>query len=238
VSPVELGVCLAAVSVAFVVSASAGLGGSLVLVPALALVLGTKEGAALAAVLLGANNVVKVIAYLATIPWRKAAWIGGATIVGAALGAWMLVATPERVVSAAVVAGFITALVFERVHLAAVRRRSAPVFALGAGMTSGFSGTSGPLKGVAVRALSLDRTYTVGAASLVSLAGDATKSAVYSETNLLGDAAWRIAVAAIPLMISATLLGRRLNRRAGERGYSVLFWGVMMGYTWRLVASF
>ncbi|MFB3051273.1 MAG: sulfite exporter TauE/SafE family protein, partial [Acidimicrobiia bacterium] len=56
-------VTLLAVAVSFMISASAGLGGSLILVPTLALVLGTKEGVALSALLLAANNVVKVIAY-------------------------------------------------------------------------------------------------------------------------------------------------------------------------------
>ena len=55
-------VVLALVYVSFAVSASAGLGGSLVMVPTLALFLGSKVGVALAALLLAGNNVVKIIA--------------------------------------------------------------------------------------------------------------------------------------------------------------------------------
>ena len=36
-------------------------------------------------------------------------------------------------------------------------------------------------------------------------------------------------------MLVATFTGRRLNRAVGERGYAVLFWTVMCGYSLRLV---
>jgi uncharacterized membrane protein YfcA len=50
---------LALVYVSFTISASAGLGGSLVLVPTLVLFIGPKEGVALAALLLASNNVMR-----------------------------------------------------------------------------------------------------------------------------------------------------------------------------------
>lgn len=233
----EVSLALIAVAAAFVVSAAAGLGGSLVLVPALALILGTKEGAALAALLLAGNNVVKLVAYRDAVPWRASAWLVLATVVGAAIGARLLVSAPEDLVSIAVIAGFAAALAFERLQLSTVQRAAAPVLSLGSGLTSGFSGTSGPLKGIAIRSLPLDRLHIVGAASVVSLAGDATKTAIYTEAELLGGAAVALAAAAVPLMVVATWFGRSMNQRIGERGYTMLFWGVMAGYTWRLVAG-
>jgi hypothetical protein len=219
------------------VSASAGLGGSLVLVPTLALVLGTKEGVALAALLLAANNVVKVFAYRETLPYRKAQVVIVLVAVGAGLGARLLVAAPERVVTIAVIVSFVLALIAERLDLSRLRKAGGPLLAFGSGATSGFSGTSGPLKGMAIRQLDLDRAHFVGAASLVSLVGDATKTAVFTEAGLLGGASYMIALAAAPLMIIATVTGRRINREIGERGYTRLFWGVMAGYTLRLVLS-
>lgn len=226
---------LTAAAVSFTVSASAGLGGSLVLVPSLALVLGTKEGVALAALLLAANNVVKVFAYRETLPFRKALVVIVLVAVGAGLGARLLVAAPENVVTVAVIASFVFALLAERLDLSRLRRLGGPVLAFGSGATSGFSGTSGPLKGMAIRHLDLDRAHFVGAASLVSLAGDATKTAVFTEAELLSGNSFLLAVAAVPLMLVATFSGRRINRAIGERGYAWLFWGVMTGYTVRLV---
>ncbi len=228
---------LVAVAVAFTVSASAGFGGSLVLVPALALVLGTKEGTALAALLLAANNVVKVGAYRRTIPWRRAAVIVLLVAVGTTIGAFLFVAAPEDVVTIAVIVTFVLAFLAERYDVSRLRRLGAPLLALGSGATSGFSGTSGPLKGLAVRSLELDRRHLVGALSLVSLVGDATKTAIWTEARLIALDGYLLALAAVPLMFAATFLGRRLNATIGERGFSSLFWLVMVGYTARLAGG-
>ncbi|CAN5701536.1 hypothetical protein BH18ACT6_BH18ACT6_11040 [soil metagenome] len=230
-------VTLIAVAVSFTVSASAGLGGSLVLVPILALVLGTKEGVALAALLLAANNVVKVFAYRETLPLRKALVVIVLIAAGAALGGLLLVSAPERVVTMAVIVSFVIALLAERLDLARLRRIGGPVLAVGSGATSGFFGTSGPLKGMAIRQLELDRAHFVGAASLTSLAGDATKATVFTEAGLLSGDSFLVALAAVPLMLVATITGKRINRSIGERGYTSLFWGIMAGYTVRLVLT-
>ncbi|MEX0863906.1 MAG: sulfite exporter TauE/SafE family protein [Acidimicrobiia bacterium] len=223
--------------VSFMLSASAGLGGSLILVPTLALALGTKEGVALAALLLAVNNVMKVIAYRKTLPLRRSLVVIILIALGAGIGARLLVVAPENVVSIAVIVSFALALIAERLDLSGLRRVGGPVLAFGSGATSGFSGTSGPLKGMAIRQLDIDRAHFVGAASVVSLVGDATKAAVFTEAELLGADSFLIAIAAVPLMVLATFAGRRINRSIGERGYTWLFWLVMAGYTVRLLLS-
>ena len=230
-----MGLVLAAVAASFVVSSSAGLGGSLILVPALALALGTKEGAALAALLLAANNVVKVFAYRGTLPVRRSCLVVAATVVGALAGSLLLVAANERAVTVAVIVSIVATMLMEGLRLGRPLALLAPVLALGSGFSSGFSGTSGPMKGLALRALRLDRRHTVGAASVVSLFGDVTKTAVFTDAQLLGTGSYELALAAVPLMVTCTFLGRRLNSRLGERGYAVLFWSVTVGYAGRLV---
>ncbi|MCH8065973.1 MAG: sulfite exporter TauE/SafE family protein [Chloroflexi bacterium] len=228
---------LAAVALSFFVSASAGLGGSLILVPTLALALGTKQGIALAALLLSGNNLVKVFAYRRSLPFRAAALVAFLTAVGAALGARLLIAVPEAVITSAVIASLAMALFAERIQPAALERAGAPVLAFGSGATSGVSGTSGPLKGVALRGLSLDRRHFVGAAALVSFVGDTTKAAVFTDAGLLDNSSYMLAAAAAPLMFAATFAGRYFNEAIGERGYSRLFWAVMGGYATRLVLT-
>ena len=235
--PWAIALTLVAVVVSFTVSASAGLGGSLILVPTLALILGTKEGVALAALLLALNNVVKVIAYRQTLPFRKALVVIILVAVGAAIGASLLVAAPEEVVTVAVIASFVLALIAERLDLSRLRRVGGPVLAFASGATSGFSGTSGPLKGMAIRQLDLDRAHFVGAASLASLAGDAAKTAVFAEANLLGSSSLLIALLAVPLMLLGTFGGRHINYAIGEKGYIVFVGAGMGGYTVRLLLS-
>lgn len=234
----EVILVLLAASAAFTVSAAAGLGGSLILVPALALVLGTKEGIALAALLLALNNVVKVIAYRQTIPLAASALVIVLTIVGTAVGASLLVAAPELMVSVAVVGGIALSLLGERLGPGSrARRAAAPPLAFASGATSGFSGTSGPLKGIALRNLELDRFHMAGAASVVSLAGDVTKTAIFTDAGLLGPESLTLAVLCAPLMLVATFTGRTLNRTVAERGYAILFWMVMCGYSARLLLA-
>jgi uncharacterized membrane protein YfcA len=237
VDPVLVGVVLVAVAVSFAVSASAGFGGSLILVPMLALVLDTKTGIALAALLLAANNVVKVWAYRRTLPFRRSIVIIVLVVIGAALGALALVAVPDDIVTIAVLGTFVVAFLVERLDLTRLRRVGAPLLAFISGATSGFSGTSGPLKGLAVRSLALDRQHLVGALSLVSLAGDVTKTAIWTEASLISADGYLLALAAVPLMLLATMFGWKFNQRIGERGYAGLFWLVMVGYTARLVTG-
>lgn len=226
---------LVAASVAFTLSASAGLGGSLILVPALSLLLGAKQGIALGALLLGANNVAKVIVYRRSVPLRTSIWVILLTVLGAAVGARLLIDAPDRLISVVVIVSFSAALLFERARMRRAQRAYAPALAFGAGATSGFSGTSGPLKGVALRNLRLDRLHFVGAASAVSLANDATKSAIYAEAELIDGSGVAVLLLALPLMPVATLAGRRLNASLGERWFTGRFWLVMAGYTARLI---
>ncbi len=225
---------LVLVYASFTVSASAGLGGSLVLVPTLALYLGTKEGVALAALLLASNNVMKILAYRKTLPFRAAFWIVVLIVLGAVLGSTLLVRAPTLIVTIGVVLMFALTLLAERLDLVPVRTGFAPLLAFVSGASSGFSGTSGPLKGVAIRNLDLDRRHFVGAASLASFAGDAAKTAIFADAQLLGRNSVLIALAAVPLMALGTWTGSTLNDRVGEHRFAILFWTVMSGYSIRL----
>jgi uncharacterized membrane protein YfcA len=225
---------LLAIFISFTLSASAGMGGSLILVPAMSLILGSKQGVAIAALLLGGNNVLKVIAYRRTIPFRAAILVVLLLMAGAAIGASLMVRVPERWVDFAVILSFILSFISEFKMWDWLRRASAIWSAFFAGLSSGFSGTSGPLKGVALRSLKLDRMHLVGAASLASLAGDLTKASVYIGSSLIEPASWQVVWWALPVMPLAVLTGRLVNEKIGERSYKALFWAVIVGYTVRL----
>ena len=155
-------------------------------------------------------------------------------MIGAAIGSSLLVRAPEGVVTAGVITMFAATLAAERFDWQQLRTGFAPLLAFVSGATSGFSGTSGPLKGVAIRNLDLDRRHFVGAASLASFAGDATKTAIFAEAQLLGGDSLLLAAAAIPLMALGTWTGSTFNERTSERSFAILFWTVMAGYSVRL----
>ena len=228
---------LLAIGISFLISAAVGLGGSLVMVPTLVLVLGAHQGVALAALLLGGNNIFKVWAYRATIPWRQVFLVVLLLSIGAWIGATALVQAPEWLVVGAVLAMFLATLIIKRTGWSLGGQVLGPILALASGATSGFSGMSGPLKGVAIRNLGLDRQHFVGAASIASLAGDLTKTAVYAQADLFGPNTLLIAAIVVPLMALGTLSGVRLNRRVGERGFAFFFWIIMAGYCVRLISN-
>lgn len=236
-SELNLILVLLLAGVAFTISASAGLGGSLILVPALSLLLGVKEGVAVSALLLACNNVVKLIAYRHTVPVKASLGVLILTVLGSALGARLLVIAPERLVQVAVILSLSSVFLLEQVKFNGLSQVSAGFAAFFAGATSGFSGTSGPLKGLALRRLPLDRLHFVGAASAVSFAGDLMKTTVFAEASLLDEISWVVILITIPLMLLGTLAGRHLNSQIGERAFAGLFWTVMAGYTARLIFS-
>lgn len=226
---------LIAVFIAFVVSASAGMGGSLILIPVMALTLGSKSGIAVSAILLGCNNIFKVIAYRRTIPLKPILGIMIFIAIGAFLGSIIMVGVSSVWVDWAIIMSFVISFLFERKQWYKIRHLSVSVYAFLAGISSGFSGTSGPLKGVALRNLNLDRFYLVGGASLVSLVGDMVKTTVYFQGALYDTFTYKIVIYSLFIMPFAVYLGKFINEKIGEKAYSVLFWTVMFGYSIRII---
>ena len=226
---------LTATLAAFTLSASAGLGGSLILIPSLALVLGTKEAIGVGAMLLAANNLFKLAAYRRHVPVRAVLFLVAVMALGGILGARVMVLAPESWVGAGLIASILVALIVERRRWEECQAVAAPVLAALAGATSGFSGTSGPLKGVALRSLRLDRRDLVGAASLASFATDAAKVGALTGTSLITQGHLLLVLGCLPLMYLGTYSGRRFNLALGERGFSRLFWFVMAGYSVRMI---
>lgn len=225
------------VAAACFVSAAAGLGGSLLLVPLASMCFGAKQGIAVAATLLAFNNVLKLVAYRRSLPLRAGALLMACATAGALLGARLLVGTPETVVSGAVIAALVVSFCLEVRPLLRRSRSLSAVLSFASGASSGFSGTSGSLKGLAIRSLGMDRLSTVGAATLVSVTTDAAKTAVFLHAGILDRSMVLATLGALPLMAAATLAGRRLTLSIDERGYAWLFWLVLVGYTARLLLT-
>lgn len=223
------------VPASFVLSAAAGLGGSLIMVPALILVMGTKEGIALSALLLALNNLAKLVAYRNNLSIKASLLIIASVMLGASAGAVLMLMVPETWLKLFVIAALLSTLAIDLTRFKSVHKLWGVTLALLSGATSGLSGMSGPLKGVAIKSLGLDRQYFVGAAVIVSLVGDMTKAMVFSQTGLLGRYEFMLAASLIPVMIICSYAGRNLNRQVGEKGYAILFWTVMAIYTARLV---
>lgn len=233
----QAGIVLVVTFAALLVSSTAGYGGSLVLVPALSLVLGPKEGIALAALLLAWNNVAKLVAYRQTIPLRRGWPLAAVTLVSVTVGSQVLIHAPDRLVWVAIVV--VTAASF-LVEVSGRRLEARPGRAVGlmvwAGLASGTSGSSGPLKGVALRAMRWPRMEHVGMASAVSFVGDTAKAGLFAEAGLLPEMSLLVLAAALPMMPVAAFCGRYVNEHLlDDERFRWVFWTVVGGYTLRMV---
>ncbi len=221
----------------FTLSACVGLGGSLLLVPAMALAFGTKTGIAVAAILLSLNNIGKVFAYRHTIPFKAVLPIVICTMAGASVGATAMLFIDEFWVDIAVIVMVMTTFWFEFAKIRSLKHTRVAGMAFGSGLLSGFSGTSGPLKGLAIRSLGLERMYFVGAASMVSLFGDAVKAAIFTKASLMTSETWMVVGSCIFVIPLAVFCGKKLNTELGEKVFAGCFWAVMTGYSARLLLN-
>ena len=228
---------LGATFTALFISSIAGYGGSLILVPALGAILGVKEGVALAALLLGWNNVFKVVAYRHTLALRRGWPLLVVTLIGVWFGAWLLIEAPDRIVVWLVVAATVLSLLAELAgieRIQRVQRHAAAPIMLGSGVLSGVSGTSGPLKGISVRSLGLPRLEHVGLASSVSLVADALKVELFATAGIFDTIDMTVVLLALPVMPIAAWVGRHVNQRMDETAFRWVFWSVVGGYTLRM----
>ncbi len=229
---------LLATFTALFVSSIAGYGGSLVLLPALAAILGPKEGIALAALLLAWNNVFKVIAYRKTLAIKEGWPLLVVTAVGVFIGAGLMVQAPEQLVLWSIVVVTVSVLAIELFAGERIRRaqKASAVPMMGASaVLSGFSGSSGPLKGISIRSLALPRLQHVGLASCVSLVGDALKVELFAQAGILPDIKWSVLAVAAPMMPVAAWVGKKFNERMEEATFRWVFWTVVGAYTLRMI---
>jgi uncharacterized membrane protein YfcA len=233
----ELGAVLLATFASLFISSIAGYGGSLLLVPVLGVILGPKEGVALAALLLGWNNVFKVIAYRRTLALREGWALLLVTAVGVWFGAQLLISASDRVVVWSIVAATIVSLAvdaFGADRMLRARRHTAVPLMGASAVLSGVSGSSGPLKGISVRSLNLPRLEHVGLASSVSLVADALKVELFANAGLFEDLDLAVLAVALPVMPVGAWVGRAVNRRLSESAFRWIFWSVVGGYTLRM----
>jgi uncharacterized membrane protein YfcA len=221
--------------VSVLVSSSCGLGGSLILIPALTLLFGIKESIIISSILLGLNNLVKVYFFRHHIRLRPIVWIIVFIFFGVILGAGILLRIDEKVVGIILLIHVLFSFFFQRQANHVIREKVSWAIAFLAGFFSGVAGTSGPLKGVSLKCNVFNKMEMVAAASVVSLVSDSTKAAIYLSNYEFVNFPTVIVLYSILIMPVATWLGRNLNQKLSEKAYDALFYCVLSGYLVRLI---
>src|SRR5688500_7325702 len=131
--------------ISFLVSASCGLGGSLILIPSMSLLFGIKESIVISSLLLALNNMVKVYFFRQHIRLLPVLGILVCIMVGAAIGALLLLRIDEKIIAPLFVLHVIFSFVFQRNKNINVRKKVSLFISFLAGFFSGVAGTAGPL---------------------------------------------------------------------------------------------
>ena len=221
--------------IAFLVSASCGLGGSLILIPGLSWILGIKEGIVVSAVLLGSNNLVKLFFYRKDIRLRPSLRLLVCMVAGAIGGALLMMQADPKLLSLFLLFHILLSFFIQVKSSETSRKTAGSVFSFLSGFCSGLAGTSGPLKGLAVKTYMGNKAEIVATASLLSFATDSTKAIIYLNNFSSDILQVQWLVYSILVMPVATGLGRFLNRNMSVKAYEALFYFVMSGYVLRLL---
>lgn len=220
----------------FLISASAGMGGSLLLIPTLSYFIGVRDGIIISSILLGLNNCVKIIVFRKYIRIKNIVYLLLFMLIGAIAGSLLMMKIEEDILAVILFINIIFAFIIEKNAATDVRKKISWMYSGLSGFCSGISGTSGPLKGMAIKCLDLDKLQIVAAASVLSFATDSTKAIIYlSSYNPLVGNSFNLLLVSICMMPVATVLGKRINHKISNVAYDVLFFSILSGYAVRLI---
>ena len=220
----------------FLISASAGMGGSLLLIPTLSYFIGVRDGIIISSILLGLNNCVKIIVFRKYIRIKNIVYLLLFMLIGAIAGSLLMMKIEEDILAVILFINIIFAFIIEKNAATDVRKKISWMYSGLSGFCSGISGTSGPLKGMAIKCLDLDKLQIVAAASVLSFATDSTKAIIYlSSYNPLVGNSFSLLLVSICMMPVATVVGKRINHKISNVAYDVLFFSILSGYAVRLI---
>jgi len=156
--------------------------------------------------------------------------------IGAVIGSFLMMKIDEHLLALILFVNIIFAFIIEKKASFSVRKKISWLYSWLTGFTSGISGTSGPLKGLAIKCTDLDKLQIVAGASVLSFTTDSTKAIIYlSHYNPVKGDSLNLLLVSICLMPIATLLGKKINHNISNPAYDVLFFSILFGYVVRVV---
>lgn len=220
----------------FLISASAGMGGSLLLIPTLSYFIGVRDGIIISSILLGLNNCIKIFVFRKYIRLKNIVYLLIFMLTGAVAGSLLMMKIAEDILAVILFINIIFAFFIEKNAKSVVRKKISWLYSGLSGFFSGISGTSGPLKGMAIKCLELNKLQIVATASVLSFATDSAKAIIYvGNYNPLAGNSFNLLLISICMMPIATILGKRINHKISDVAYDVLFFSILSGYAVRLI---
>lgn len=196
--------------IGFVLSATFGVGGAMLLIPMLAQRMPAAHAVALAAPVMLFNNVLKAWVFRQHVSKRGTFLVSALALPFAFAGAYVAGAFDDRAILVGIVILIVLSIVVERMPISprgpdqrAVKLGDRALVFWGGvtGAISGLCGAAGPPTAIGLRAWGLDKEAFVGTVAVFAVALQIVKMPAYIMTNVLPAERWPLALA-----LSATAL--------------------------------
>lgn len=207
--------------VGFVVSATFGIGGVVLLIPALSMRLPPAQAVALSAPVMLISNLSKGYVYRRALDKKALVLVSGLAVPTAFFAALMTAGIDDRIILLAVAALIVASVVVERVRARPVKLsdRALLLWGLVTGVISGIAGAAGPPTAIGLKGYGLTREAFVATVAVFAVLLQLAKIPAYWATSALSPKLLPLALVLGLLAIVAVIVGPPLLRRLPERAF-------------------
>jgi uncharacterized membrane protein YfcA len=222
----------------FVVSATFGIGGVVLLIPMLSTTLPPAEAIALSAPVMLVNNIGKSFIYRRSLDKKALVLVSALSLPTAFVAALWTARVDERVLLISVAGLVLLTLFIERVQQRTIRMSSRALLLWGlvTGTISGLCGAAGPPTAIGLRSYGLEKNAFVATVAVFAVFLQLAKMPAYVLTDVLPARMGPLAAWLAFLGVVAVLTGPRLLSRVPERMFRNVVDGILLvSATWLLV---
>jgi uncharacterized membrane protein YfcA len=217
----QLAAVLVTVFFGFLVSTMCGVGGSILLTPALALIFPIEMAVAVSAPVMIFHSLSKAIVFVKHIQWTICLFVLLGSIPGIIGGAMLLSSLPVNIIRWVVVI-FILFSAFLKFKPIETKGKFKYILILGGGVygfVSGISGAGGPVKAAVLSKFNISSYSFVGTTAFISLGSACLRTVFYFKTGLFPSNASLIILQLTLVSLSAIGIGYYFQRFVSPAGF-------------------
>lgn len=225
--------------IAFVVASTFGIGGPIILMPALMLRLPPAQAVAVVVPIMIFNNLLKLWVFRRGVQWRAALLTGVSALPAAFMAALFTSRVNANVLKAGIGLLIVIALLRQYLfkHQLQVSERGLTGWGVIIGGISGFAGAAGPPTAVALKGYGLASARFVGTVAVLQLGLQFVRLPTYISTGIFPADLWPLALLLSLVSLTAVLVGRHLIQRMQVQTFRWLLDAVLLLLAIWLISS-
>ncbi|MDP2343827.1 MAG: sulfite exporter TauE/SafE family protein [Deltaproteobacteria bacterium] len=214
----------------FVVSATFGIGGVVLLIPLLSMVLPPAQAVAVSAPVMLVNNLGKTWVYRRHVDKRALFLVSALAVPTAFVAALFTSSVDDRVILLGVACLILLSLVVERARARVTQfsDRALLFWGLVTGVISGLCGAAGPPTAIGLKGYGLTRERFVATVAVFAVLLQLAKVPAYLATDLLPARMWPLCALLGVTAVVAVAVGPRLLRRVPEETFKHVVDGLLV----------